>query len=232
MNKLRIISRSEEPFPDRIEAGRLLGEALKDLAKEKAVVLGIPRGGVIVASEVARALQAELDIVLSRKLGAPDNPELAIGAVAEDGETVLHKGLIDALGVSQDYIWKEKTRQLAEIVRRSQLIRGVLPKLTLSGRLVIVADDGVATGATLRVALWLARKAEPERLIAALPVGPEETLMELARDCDELLCLRAPPDFASVGQFYVSFPQIEDDEILSLLKKIREERKHDAREDG
>ncbi|MFH0846931.1 MAG: phosphoribosyltransferase [Chloroflexota bacterium] len=226
MGKLRILSHSEELFPDRAEAGRLLGEALKDLSDKKAVVLGIPRGGVIVAAELARVIQAGLDIVLSRKLGAPDNPELAIGAIAEDGEVVLHHSLITALGVSQSYIKEEKTRQLAEINRRSQLVRGILPRLNLKDRTVIVTDDGVATGATLQAALWLAHKAEPKNLIAALPVGPEETLTELARDCDEMVCLRAPYGFASVGQFYRHFPQVEDEEVLSLLSRVREEKTH------
>ena len=217
--KIRIVSRSEEPFADRKEAGVALGGELKDLVGQEAVVLGIPRGGIVVAREVARMLSADLDIVLSRKLGAPDNPELAIGSVSEDGKLFLHKWLVMELGVSHDYIEQEKARQMAEIARRTRLIREFLPRLPLKGRLAIVTDDGVATGATLRAALWACRQEKPQKLIVAVPVGPEETLRELAQDSDELICLRSPPDFSAVGQFYTVFAQVEDDEVIEILKK-------------
>lgn len=222
--KVRIISRSEEPFADRKEAGVALGGELKNLAKKGAVVLGIPRGGIVVAKEVAWLLSVDLDIVLSRKLGAPGNPELAIGSVSEDGKLFLHKLLVMELGVSQDYIEQEKVCQMAEIARRTRLIRDVLPKAPLKGRLVIVTDDGVATGATMKAALWSCRQENPQKLIAAVPVGPEETLTELAQDCDELICLKAPFSFSAVGEFYAVFTQVEDDEVIKLLREEQSRR--------
>jgi putative phosphoribosyl transferase len=217
--KVHIISRSSEPFTDRAEAGVLLAKELKNFVKPGTVVLGIPRGGLVTAREIARFFDADLDIVLSRKLGAPGNPELAIGAVSEDGKLFLHESLIGHLGVNREYIQEEKERQLAEIGRRTRLIREILPRVPLNGRTVIVTDDGVATGATMQAALWTLRQEHPQELIAALPVGPEETIGELARDCDEMVCLRAPYDFAAVGQFYVLFPQTTDDEVISILEE-------------
>lgn len=193
------------------------------------IVLGIPRGGLAVAREVAHTLDADLDIVLSRKLGAPGNPELAIGAVAEDGKVFLHRMLMDSLGVSDVYIQEEKTRQMAEIARRSDLIRRIFPGVPLAGRVVIVTDDGVATGATMQAALWVAKQEKPSRLICALPVGPEDTIIGLSQDVDDTICLRSPPDFAAVGQFYRIFPQVEDDEVLAIMRK-EAQRKSTAKE--
>ncbi len=218
-DKFIIVSRSSEPFADRVEAGKLLSEALVPFVKPGSLVLGIPRGGLVTAREIARFLGADLDIVLSRKLGAPGNPELAIGSVSEDGKLFLHDSLMGHLGVSKDYIEEEKRHQLAEITRRTRLIREVLPKVPLGGRSVIITDDGVATGATMQAAIWTVRQEHPEELIAALPVGPEETLRELTPDCDRLVCLRVPYDFTAVGQFYIAFPQTTDDEVLAILKE-------------
>ncbi len=221
MGILRIASRSDKPFRDRLEAGQLLGRELETWRGQRAVVLGIPRGGLIIAREVSRALEADLDIVLSHKLRAPGNPELAIGAVAEDGKLFLHEMLVQELGVESAYIQQEKERQLVEIARRTKLIRRILPKVPLERSLVIITDDGVATGATMQAALWAARQEHPKKLIAALPVGPEETMRRLAKDADEMLCLRAPPFFAAVGQFYMRFPPVEDEEVLEILKDQR-----------
>ena len=221
MGILRIASRSDKPFRDRLEAGQLLGRELETWRGQRAVVLGIPRGGLIIAREVSRALEADLDIVLSHKLRAPGNPELAIGAVTEDGKLFLHEMLVQELGVESAYIQQEKERQLVEIARRTKLIRRILPKVPLERSLVIITDDGVATGATMQAALWAARQEHPKKLIAALPVGPEETMRRLAKDADEMLCLRAPPFFAAVGQFYMRFPPVEDEEVLEILKDQR-----------
>jgi predicted phosphoribosyltransferase len=218
MNTVRIISRSSVPFRDRVEAGELLGRELQKFRGQRAVVLGIPRGGVVVAREVAWALQAELDIMLSRKLGAPWNPELAIGAISEDGKLFLNKMLLSRVGAESMYIQQEKARQLAEIKRRTALYRSIRPKVPLEGRLVIVTDDGLATGATMQAALWTARQESPEKLIAALPVGPEDTVMRLAKDTDEMICLRSPPFFDAIGQFYKRFDQVEDEEVVEILK--------------
>jgi putative phosphoribosyl transferase len=217
MGKLRIVSHDDRPFEDRVEAGRLLGQELSDLRGQRAVVLGIPRGGLVIARELARLIEADLDIVLSHKLGAPGNSELAIGAVAEDGRLFLHRDLVGQLGVDSSYIEREKELQLAVLAQRTRQARRVLPRAELSGRLVIVTDDGVATGATLQAALWAARQENPKKLIAALPVGPQETIARLAEDVDEMVCLRAPYSFSAVGQFYLRFDQVEDDEVARIL---------------
>ena len=217
VGKLHIVSHDDRPFEDRVEAGRLLGRELSGLRGQRAVVLGIPRGGLVVARELARQIEDDLDIVLSHKLGAPGNPELAIGAVAEDGRLFLHQDLVGQLGVDSGYIEREKELQLAVLAQRTRQARRVLPRATLAGRLVIVTDDGVATGATLQAALWAARQEKPKKLIAALPVGPPETIARLAGDADEMVCLRAPYSFSAVGQFYLRFEQVEDDQVARLL---------------
>lgn len=217
MGKLRIISRSDERFRDRVEAGELLGRELSYLRGEKAVVLGIPRGGVVAACEVAEALDADLDIVLSRKLRTPGHPELALGSVAEDGKVFLNETVVWEVRADDAYIQQEKAIQLLEITRRKELIRRILPKVPLERRLVIIIDDGVATGATFQAALWAVRQERPRKLIAALPVGPEDTLRRLSADADEIICLRAPPFFAAVGQFYLLFEQVTDEYVLEIL---------------
>jgi predicted phosphoribosyltransferase len=218
MGKLRIVARSDAPFSDRQEAGQLLGEELGSWRGREAVVLGIPRGGLVVASELAQALNADLDMVLAHKLGAPNNPELAFGAIAEDGQVVLHEQLVVSLGITGTYLEQEKGRQLAEIARRARLIRQVRPKVPRKGRPVIITDDGVATGATLQAALWTLRQEEPQQLIVALPVASEDTLRRTAPDADKTICLRVPAFFVAVGQFYRSFAQVEDEEVLAILK--------------
>ena len=216
---IRIISRSDELFQDRQEAGRLLAGELKQFGGGKTVVVGIPRGGVIVAREIARELGAEFDIVLAHKLGSPGNAELAIGSVSEDGRVFVNERLVRNLGVNDSYIETEKVRQLVELRRRAALVRRVRPKVALSCKRVIICDDGVATGATAQAAIWSVRLEEPSTLILALPVGPEETLRKLAEDVDEMICLRAPCDFAGVGQFYLHFDPVQDEVVVSILKQ-------------
>jgi len=218
MGALHILSRSGEPFRDRLEAGRLLGYSLKSQRLNKPVVLGIPRGGLVVAREVARMLDGELDIVLARKLRAPQNPELAIGSVSETGKLFLDESLVAGLDIPGEYIAQEKEYQMAKIARHLALVRSVLPKTPLAGREVIITDDGVATGSTLQAALWAARHENPSKLIAAMPVGPEDTVRRLSADCDEMLVARVPSYFSAVGQFYLRFEQVEDEEVLTILK--------------
>jgi putative phosphoribosyl transferase len=215
--QLRILSRSSEPFRDREEAGRLLAKELSNYRGKKAVALGIPRGGVVVANEIANALDAELDIVLARKLRTPGYEELAMGSVAEDGKLFLNQEVVRQMAMSEIQIQNEKDIQLAEIRRRTELIRHIRPKVELKGRIVVVSDDGVATGATTQAALWAVRMEQPSKLIAAIPVGPEDTIIRLAKDVDEMLCLRTPPLFAAVGQFYQRFHAVEDNEVLEIL---------------
>lgn len=217
--QLRILSYSSAPFADREEAGRLLAEELSEYRDKKAVVLGIPRGGIIVAREIARQLDAELDIVLAHKLRTPGQEELAMGSVAEDGKLFLNQEVVQKLRIGDAYIQQEKARQLAEIKRRTEMIRHVQPRIPLKGRIVIVTDDGVATGATTQAALWAVRMEQPEKLIAAMAVGPEDTIKRLAGDVDEMLCLRTPRLFAAVGQFYRQFYPVQDEDMLEILRK-------------
>jgi putative phosphoribosyl transferase len=216
--KLRIISHSSMPFASREEAGKLLAAELIEYRGQKPVVLGIPRGGIVVAHEIARRLDGELDIVLAHKLRTPGQQELAMGSVAEDGKLFLNREVVGIVGVDEAYIQREKARQMAEIKRRIDLFRRVRPKVPLNERIVIVADDGVATGATTQAALWAARLEQPRKLIAAIPVGPEDTIVRLARDVDEMVSLRTPPLFSAVGQFYLRFEAVEDEEVLEILR--------------
>lgn len=217
MGKTYIMSRSAAPFADRLEAGRLLARELEGLRAEHPVVLGIPRGGVVVAAEIADHLGAELDIVLSRKIGAPGNPELAIGAIAEDGRLFLDEQLARRVGASAPFIAREQGRQLEEIARRVALFRKVRPKIPLLSRTVIVADDGLATGATMQAALWAVHRDRPRSTVAAVPVGAADTVERLSRSADALFCLRVPEDFGAVGRFYRVFDQVEDEEVLAIL---------------
>ena len=215
---MRVISRSNEAFRDRQEAGRFLADELKYLSGKEVVVLGIPRGGVIVAGEVARILNAKLDIVLSRKLGAPDNPELAIGAIAEDGKLFLNEELALRVGADKEYIEAEKARQLLEIENRVKRFRTVKPKIPLKGKTVIVTDDGAATGLTMQAALMILRQEKPANLIAALPVGAADAVESLADYADEVVVLRVPDYLGAIGQFYLDFSQTSDEEVLGILR--------------
>ena len=219
MDKLQIKSESSEPFIGRIEAGELMAVELERFRNKKAVVLGIPRGGVIVANQIAQSLTTDFDIVLSHKLGAPANPELAIGAVCEDGTIFIDENLARYVGADDSYIEQEKNRQLREIAHKVQLYRKIIPKIGLKQRLVIVTDDGVATGATMRAALWAIRKEKPEKLVMALPVGPKDTIIQLAEVADETVCLKTPSNFGALGRFYKNFGQVEDEKIMEILKQ-------------
>lgn len=214
-------------FEDRAEAGRLLAEALLAEGFEDSagggspppLVLAIPRGGIELAVPIARALHAELDVVLSRKLRAPEQPELAIGAVSEDGAVALtpEAGLIP--GVTDRYVRDETHRQMAEIARRRELYRSARPLASQQGRTVILVDDGIATGATMIAAIHTARAAGAGAIAVAVPVGSPERLAAIEPLCDRLICLEAPADFMAVGQFYRAFPQVEDAEVVRLLRE-------------
>lgn len=217
MGGLRIVSESGKPFSGRMEAGLLLAQQLKDYHGQNTVVLGIPRGGVIIAQQIAVELEANLDIVLAHKLGAPGNPELAIGAVCENGKLFIDDRLISYVDTDKGYIKKERELQLQEIARRVKLYRGVLAKISLEARIVIVTDDGIATGATMQAALWAVRQEKAEKIIAAIPVGPQDSLEKLSEDADETICLQSPPYFAALSQFYLQFPQVEDQELQEIL---------------
>lgn len=217
MGSIRIVSRSAAPFADRREAGRLLARELEAHRASRPVVLGIPRGGVVIAAEIAAGLDADIDIVLSRKIGAPQNPELAIGAISEDGQLFLDERVRTRLGVPESYVEQQRLVQLEEIARRIGRYRTVRPKVPLRGRAVILADDGLATGSTMQAALWAVKREQPARIIVAVPVGAPDSIESIAANADELLCLRAPEDFGAVGGFYRVFDQTEDSEVVEIL---------------
>ena len=205
-------------FRDRSEAGQLLAARLSALKDDPTViVLGIPRGGVVVAAEIARALNAPLDIFIAHKIGAPFNPELAIGALTSNGDVLLDEDLIDELQLHRDEITREVASQRAEIARRLEMFRKDRPPLGVAGKTVVLVDDGVATGSTVLAALRALRKQSPARLILAIPVGPAETVARLARECDETMVLATPEPFWAVGRFYFRFDQTQDDEVIALL---------------
>lgn len=218
-------------FADRREAGAYLGQRLAELGfgaqpgHDPALVLALPRGGVPVAYEVANAVHGQLDVLLVRKIGAPGYPELALGAVVE-GDAAGH----GPHTVVNDDPWARRTlesgtfdaergRQLDEIVRRQQRYRHGAPVPAMTGRTVIVVDDGVATGATMRAALDAVRAAGAARVVAAAPVGSEDGLAGLAEAADDVVCLNTPPNFGAVGAFYLDFSQTSDEEALSLLRE-------------
>lgn len=205
-------------FADRDEAGWMLVERLRGEALHRPLVLAIPRGGIEVGAALARGLGAELDVVLSRKLRAPYQPELAIGAVSEGGEVYLNHFGAAVTEAGDAYIEAERRRQLAEIARRTTLFRAVRPRAAIAGRTVIVTDDGIATGATMIAALRAVRAAGPRELIVAVPVGSADRIAAIRPLCDRLICLHEPQAFWAVGQFYRSFAQVEDDRVVDLLR--------------
>jgi len=219
MPNVRIVSYSGEPFRDRSEVGQLLAWGLRSLPGRNLLVMGIPRGGVVVARELARTLDAELDIVLAHKLRAPGHPELAMGSVAENGKVFLNEEIVRELGASKPYIDEETKAQLKELKRRAKLVRRIRRRVPVKGKVVVVTDDGVATGATAQAAFWAVRQEKPALLVAAVPVGPEDVVRRLAKDVDEMVCLRTPPLFSAVGQFYLRFEPVDDQEVFKILRE-------------
>jgi putative phosphoribosyl transferase len=205
-------------FADREEAGWMLVERLRDTTRMNPLVLAIPRGGVEVGAALARGLGAELDVVLSRKLRAPHQPELALGAVSEDGDVYLNHFANAMTDAGDTYIEAERQRQLAEIARRRKLVRGVRPQAEIAGRTVILTDDGLATGATMIAALHTVRAAGAREIIVAVPVGAPERIDAIRPLCDRVECLQEPEAFWAIGQFYRSFEQVEDERVVELLR--------------
>lgn len=208
-------------FQDRTQAGRQLAQKLLHLKDRRPVVLALPRGGVPVGREIALVLEAPLDVVLVRKIGAPWQPELAVAAVVDGPEpqTVVNEDVMRTLGLTQDYIEHESKRQLEEIERRRQVYLGGRARVDLEGRTAIIVDDGIATGATTRAALEATRRAGPERLVLAVPVAPPETVEALRAEADEIVCLSMPAAFGAISMFYADFHQIGDEEVIDLLNR-------------
>jgi predicted phosphoribosyltransferase len=203
-------------FRDRSDAARRLARALAHYKGRHPLVLGIPRGAVPMAREIANALGGEVDVVLVRKLRAPGNREFAIGAIDESGWSYLNPEA-SLVGVSSEYLQAEKEEQLATIRERRRLYTGQRAPIDPAGRVVIVVDDGLATGSTMIAALHALRAKNPDKLVCAVPVAPPETLERVRPLCDELVCLEPHRDFWAVSQFYAAFPQVEDDEVVAAL---------------
>lgn len=206
-------------FSDRKDAGKQLASALTDFSFKEGMVLAIPRGGVVVGYEIASALNFKLDVIVPRKIGAPGNPELAIGAVTEDGTMILDDSLITYLGVSNEYIYQESERQKQEIQRRQNFYRQGVSEPEIKDKNVIVVDDGIATGSTMKAALASVRNKGAATLTVAIPVGPPSTIKELKHQADNIVCLYTPEYFQAIGQFYSDFSQTNDEEVIELLKK-------------
>jgi putative phosphoribosyl transferase len=209
---------SPRTFRDRREAGRVLAEELAAYrGKDGLLVLGLARGGVPVGWEVAAALRAELDVFLVRKLGVPQWSELAMGALASGGGVVMNDNVLSSLGISDEQVREVVDRETAELIRREQAYRGGRPVADPHGKTVIVVDDGIATGASMLAAVRALRASSPESIVVAVPVGPQSVSKLLAQEADDVVCATMPNDFEAVGQVFVDFHQVSDDEVRDLL---------------
>lgn len=208
----------EAAFQDRREAGRTLAIALSKYARVPGVViLGLPRGGVPVAFEVARGLEAPLDVFVVRKLGVPGEEELAMGAIASGGVRVLNASVIQMLGLNPEDVDRVAARELSELERRERELRGDRPQPAIMGRILILVDDGLATGSTMMAAVSAVRRLGPARVVVAVPVAPEDVCARMEAEVDELVCLVRPPVFWAVGVWYQNFGQTTDAEVRELL---------------
>lgn len=211
-------------FADRVDAGARLAERLTRYRGRNVLVLGIPRGGVPVAAEIARRLDAELDVVVARKVGAPGYPELAIGAVTANGGQFFNEDTIRHLGVPDAYLAMAVAEEMAEACRREACFRGPEPMRPIKDRITIIVDDGLATGATMQAAVRSTRQHRPARLVVAVPVGSREACAALRSAVDELVCLEQPEPFGAVGLYYARFAPTDDAEVMRLLAETRARR--------
>lgn len=205
-------------FHDRVDAGKKLADKLSQYRSKDVVVLAIPRGGVVVGFEVAGDIGAPLSVIVPRKIGAPGNPELAIGAVTEEGDTYIDSTIVKSLGVTQSYIDEVKQQEVEEIKRRMKTYLGDKQRPEIQGKTVILVDDGIATGATMKAAIRTVRRHGPSKVVVAVPVAPPETVESLKELVDSVVCLETPSFFYAIGQFYQEFDQVGDAEVIRLLR--------------
>ena len=204
-------------FEDRVDAGRKLAQALLYLRGGSVVVLGIPRGGVVVANEVAEALGAPLDVVVTRKIEAPGEPEFALGAVTQDGDVIMDREAAESLGASREHIDEQIRLKKEEVRARMERLRGEAPYPELGGKTVIIVDDGIATGNSVSAAVMSVRKRNPKEVVVAVPVAPADAIEALTEDGTKVVCLKMPDAFLAIGEFYKSFDQVEDLEVKRIL---------------
>lgn len=205
-------------FKDRVEAGKKLAKALSHLKGKDLVVLGIPRGGIIVANEVAAALGAPLDVVITRKIEAPGEPEYALGAVTQEGDVIIDRQAAEALGATASYIDDQIRKKKEEVRDRVQRLRGDAPLPELEGKVVIIVDDGIATGSSVSAAVLSVRKRNPKEVIIAVPVAPRDAVQSLSEDGTRVLSLETPENFLAIGEFYGNFEQVEDLDVRRVLE--------------
>jgi putative phosphoribosyl transferase len=207
-------------FRNRKQAGSLLAEQLAAYAnRPEVIVLALPRGGVPVALEVAKALHAPLDVVIVRKLGVPGQEELAMGAIATGGMQLLNNLVVRSLGISQKEIESAAAKERPELERRERLYRGDRPAPAIGGRTIILVDDGIATGTTMKVAIAALKQQQPSKIVVAIPVAPRSTCEEMRGEVDEVVCLLSPEDFMAIGAWYADFTQVPDQEVCDLLEQ-------------
>ena len=211
-------------FNDRVDAGKKLAEALKGFRGEDVVVLGIPRGGVVVANEVANALGSPLDIVVSRKIEAPGEPEFALGAVTQEGDVILDRKAAESLGASKGYIDDQIRKKKEEVKDRVLRLRADVPYPSLLGKVVLIVDDGIATGSSVSAAVMSVRRRDPKEIVIAVPVAPRDAIETLTGDGTKVVCLETPGPFLAIGEFYRDFGQVEDLEVKRILDRSSERR--------
>ncbi|MBT2365538.1 phosphoribosyltransferase [Streptomyces sp. ISL-10] len=206
-------------FVDRRDAGRQLAARLKEFERDEPVVLGLPRGGIPVAAEVARALNAPLDVCLVRKLGVPYQPELGMGAIGEGGVRVINDDVVRGARVAPEDLAQVEAREQVVLEERARRYRGQRQPVPVEGRTVVLVDDGIATGSTARAACRIARARGPARLVVAVPVAPQDWTSRLGKEADDLVCLGTPREFFAIGQFYADFAQTDDSEVVECLEQ-------------
>lgn len=207
------------PFRDRSEAGRRLAAALVHFGGKDVVVLGIPRGGVVVAAEVASVLGVPIDVVVTRKIEAPGEPEYAIGAVTQEGEAIVDRQAAESLGADEKYIAAQIEQKRIEVAERVRRYRGDSPRPTLKGKTVVIVDDGIATGSSVGAAVISVKKEEPKGVVVAVPVAPRDVVEALRSDGNVVVCLEAPGHFLAIGEFYDVFDQVSDEEVSRILTR-------------